>query len=130
MDRPIAVIATTGSNAPENSTAGKQSIGSAEAACARLVTYAEASKPIAGPAMASTTGTIHAPTHSPHRVHRSFLPRGQRGTTSSAPLAEWLQFSADWLRRGMVVVGHPSNRGGGDRRNRSHLASLSAREHN
>ena len=42
---PVGVITGTGTIAPEKSTAGKHSIGSARAACATEVTEADASSP-------------------------------------------------------------------------------------
>jgi hypothetical protein len=55
---PAPAIGFTGRIAPENSTAGKQSIGSASVACAGLLTAAEVISPSVRAAAARSASVI------------------------------------------------------------------------
>ena len=64
MARPTPAIAATGSTAPENRTAGKQSSGSANVAWDGSVTAAEASRPRVKATTASTSSATVSATYS------------------------------------------------------------------
>src|SRR6476660_4037878 len=65
MAWPAEVMTGTGTMAPEKSTAGKHSIGSASAACAVDVTEAEASKPRHRAATALSAMVVNIAAHTP-----------------------------------------------------------------